>query len=573
VLLRACAAAALAAGLSVIGIPSPAFAAPTISVTVTTPTLNLSPGGSATLSVNVSVQGADSGEAPAVELDVTTELGGDISCSPSCHLSFKGGGTKSIQLSANLAAGQSKPGIKGKVTVGFADFEGSDDATFTVNAKGPDKPASSAAPQSVPEISGTVKDSTTGDTVKNATVMVIDGARRTHTSGTDNNGRFSFRSQGNDVIAPGSLSIGATKEGFETINQPLEGRAGQALTGITVKMKPAEPSASASVPSDASSVAPSEPASGNTQADPERKSTDEGISFFSWALIIVGVLLVLFPVGVFFFLWRKREKDDPEDDENLDDPDGGPGPRTPGARGMFHGAGGGAGDDATMVAQGFGSDDTMVNMASAMSDETMIVNPPIGPDSYPSSGPGYGADPRGQETAFFGGSPNSQETAVYRGPDAAGYDDPRTSGYDTPRAGGYDPQPGYAPHPGYDDRTARYDDPRTTGYDTPRAGGYGTQPEPGYGTDPRNQDTRYAPPPTTAYDDPRTSAYPDPRTSAPTPGYDDPRATDRTTGYGQPPQTGRYDEGYPPASFQDGPGGGTRPPERGGRRSVEWLDD
>ncbi|MBT8225426.1 MAG: hypothetical protein HKP61_21805 [Dactylosporangium sp.] len=639
---------ALVAG-ALVGVASPAYAAD-VTVNITAGDgMSLDPGGSSSLSAEIENTG--SGLATAKLTFSSGDVTAKCSTSP-CAVAA--GQTKTLRWtvteSANpttVAAGQSK-----SVTATVEADDGSDTAKITIRGVAAPTATQTQTP-TVAAISGTVTDSTTGDVIKDATVMVLDGNRKRHQTGSDSSGRFRFTGSSSEPIVPGSLTLGASKDSFQTVTTTKEARAGQTLSGVQLKLKPtAEPEASAVESIPIEELPENDVDDGAGAADPGTKASS-GLSTVSWILIILGTMLVLFPIVVIVMLWRKREKDDDLlDEEGEDGPDPRPrgGPQTPGAQGMYHGDPMGRG----------GADATMIT-PNNMSDATAIVHTPMAPPQDPyqaqepgydhqygdSFGSGYGlhdhSDYSAATTVQPGGySPGGYEQQPGRGP--AGYDEyggprgqepTRPGGYASEppptTRGGYDagPPPGHgggydAPPSGRGGYGDGYDAPPTTrgGYDAgpppghggydpgPPRGGYDAGPPPGHGghggydappTGRGGYDAGYDAPPTTrggygdGYDAPPTGrggydAGPPPGHG----GYDAPPTTrgGYDAGYDAPP-TGRggydpgpprggYDAGPPPGHggygedpYYDGPSGRQPPPpsNRGGKRSVEWLDD
>jgi hypothetical protein len=370
---------------------------------------------------------------------------------------------------------------------------GPGEATYSVKLTGP----SQAAP--VPEVSGRVTDSTSGVGIKDATVVVEDGANTVHSAGTDSQGRFRVVSTAQKPITPGQIKIGANKDGYEIVPLLVDGRSGQALTNQAVKLKPLSVSASAQpeVSDPNMTVDPSavteEEGDGNAAGS---GTGDGGPGMISWVLIGLGGILVLLGIGAIFLLLRRRGEDDEEDGDDEVAPARptrrGPAPAGAGARGGYRNPGAG---DATMVNRAPMGAPTMANRGN-LHDATAIVrpasvgvppranyptSPPPGmPQSYAGPG-GYGP----AKPAYNG--PNGPGTGY--GPPDPGYGPPPGPGYGpssrpaadgysaSDYAGGYSPPPsagGYGGGGGYEDEsTQRYD---AGGYGPPSAGGYG-----GYG--------------------------------------------------------------------------------------------
>jgi hypothetical protein len=399
-------------------------------------------------------------------------------------------------------------------------------------------------------------------------VLLKDGANNDHTATTGANGAFKITGSAAKPIVPGTLTLGANREGFESGTLTRDGQAGRSVTGLRLGLKPAA-SAAPSAPAAVDPSAPSVEPSTADLAAPSNRSNESGTNWLSLLLIGMGVLLVLLGVGAIVLLLMRRKDDRDEPGEDYDDD-----PRqtrlTPagavaGARGAYLG---GPGGDATMVAPG------------NMNDATAIVPPARQqldeyPDPYAAAPtrPGYG----------YGGAAEPTYGGVGAGAASGGYRGERGYAAEEPPAGRYAPEPRagrYADEP----RPGRYADEPTgrfaSGYPaagtypgSPAGGGYGGADNgagyrgegggySGYqgesGADDYGRRGGHAAEPVDPPYEPRRGGYP------PAEGYDRPRAG----GYA-PEQRGQYE---PPARH-DAPGRydtGGRP---NGRGRVDWLDD
>jgi hypothetical protein len=568
VLLRAGVVAAIVAGV-LTGLATPAYAAdPTVTVTSLS-SGSLHPGESAELKFDVQI----SGPGAPLDIEVRSNLYPDIalkrngaSCGGACRFTetFSNDETKHYTITvyapanANIQQGQQKSGEL-RITAG-----GSGPVTKAITLVGPEQ-----APV-VPEVSGTVVDSTTNQVVKDAVVGLQDGASHTFTAGTDSNGRFKFTSSGDRPITPGTLTIGASKEGFDPIPRSFEGKAGQSITNVKVQLKPALASASAAATGIDPSAATDLPSGGDTANNVATSNAGSQTSTFSWILIGLGAVLVLLGIGAIVLLLVRR-KDDGDDPDEEDGPPQRRGPvPPPGARGAYR-----RGADPTMVARSGGlADPTMVTrpggpvdptMAGRGADATAMIRPTRAGAEYPdpqrpgTRGAAYPTSP--SPTAYTpqvpparnaGGmyGPGGPAPATYGGPGYAGARDPEAysppvdpAGYGSRQAGGYG-----ADSRGYDEPTGRHSDTYPGGGRGGGGGGYGG----GYAPPPAGYDTR------PAYEggDYDRGGYQRPPEPPPARGYDP----------GEYGANGYYDEAAP--SHRAAP-----PPGQGGRRSLDWLDD
>jgi hypothetical protein len=557
-------------------------------------TLNVG-GGAATLSVRVTNSG-NTAEGP-IRVTVTVPLaeqqvkvGQASGCEQpngniiECNITptIAGGQTRSFSIPLTPPATSSvQPGAEATGN-GQVELNNGNDASFRLTLKGP------APQQTVTEVSGSVVDQTTASPLSNALVLLKDSAGTESTTTTDARGVFRFTGSAAKPIRPGTLTLGANREGYENGTLSRDGQAGRSLTNLKLSLKPtasAPPSAPAAVDPSGASADPST----TDLATPSNTSGESGTNLLSMLLIGTGVLLVLLGVGaiVLLMMRRKDDRDEPADDYGDPRQTQMVGAGAPASRGMYHG-GGAAG--ATMVAHG-GPHGAGMNDATEIVPSARAQQLDEFPDPYAapaSAGYGYGNGGMG------GGMPTSQISGVPAAPASP-------PGYP---GGGYarGPEPGYGgangdyrgygeqPHGGgrYADeppRAGRYgaDEPtgRFAGGGYPSAGGPGAGPgpAPGYrdeggyagGADYGRRGGHHGEPPVTEYE-PRRSAYPPPS------DYERPRAG----GYGGPPDprngygdSGRHDSGrHDSGGRHGGPPGPGGPGYSNGRgRQVDWLDD
>src|SRR5690349_10668295 len=192
---------------ALIGAATPAFAAATIDIKVTPGTTNLTVGGSPqTIVITIK----NTGDAPALNVNATVDvpLGNQqvtISNKPDgCqqgsgnHLNCRVGALNPDE-SKNLSLTVSPPGqsnippgqtVSDSGTVVVDNPAAQED--LKINLKNAQTAPSQAAP--VSEVSGTVRDSASGEFLSGATVVIQDGANNQGQTGTDKNGRFTFTS-------------------------------------------------------------------------------------------------------------------------------------------------------------------------------------------------------------------------------------------------------------------------------------------------------------------------------------------------------------------------------------------
>jgi hypothetical protein len=500
--------AAVAAG-ALAGTATPAFAAAKVDITVNPGTTNLTVGGSPqTIVITIKNSGDQTAQNVRATVDVPLsnqqvtisnkpdgcEQGsgnrltcnvGDLNAGDSKNLSL----TVSPPGQSNLQPGQSVSDT-GTVSV--------DRPAATENLKITLKNAQSGPTQAAPvsEVSGTVRDSASGEFLAGATVVIQDGANNQGQGGTDKNGRFKFTSINGKPITAGTITISATKDGYDNPQpQNRQVAAGGKVTGLQINLKLTNASASPAAPESAADVPTSAPVGATDIANPGNKTANT--SSFSWLFIILGGLLVLLGIGAIVLLLRRRGDDEGDDDEY----DGGP--QGPGGGGYRP-----APADPTMVGSpmGAGMGATAVGGRGNANDATAIVNP-VDPYAGPpnsrydapttvGSAPGYGGASGygGQNTAGFaaggvnGSSPPGYGAAGYGAAGAAGYGaagaGAAAGGYGA-GAGGYGAGGGYADEPsagyGPGGHSAGRDAYGADGYGANGAGGRDAYGADGYG--------------------------------------------------------------------------------------------
>jgi len=316
--------------------------------------------------------------------------------------------------------------------------------SFSLTLKGAAAPTTQA-PQPVNEVSGTVVDSRTGEPIGEALVILMDSGTATeakpYKTSTDSNGKFRFAS-GNAPITAGSISLGASKQGFKLIKtQTFQAKGGSSYTGIKLSM---QADAAATASDDAMTLpdasATTEPGASIAAPNPASagKATSSDSGLFSWVLYILGGLLFILGIVAIVLLLKRRNE----------------------------GAGaaaGPAGVGAAAGAAGRGGN-PYAGMPSNANDATQIVRSPLvgsgdpygdpygdpppdpyrAPDDYPAAGGAYadsaaatqvwstgGAAAGGYAgAAATGGGYRDPETAMYNGEDSYG-------GYGQSAAGGY----------------------------------------------------------------------------------------------------------------------------------------
>jgi len=286
---------------------------------------------------------------------------GNGQCSGIVQVDPNGSDFQATLTAPKVDPGQTKS-VNIKITV---TIQGEDPKTTDqpVNVKGPDKP------ETVTSISGKIKDQN-NKAVSGAAIAMSDSQGNTYQATSNGSGSYSFNSSDSKPIAPGNITIGALKQGFDSATIQIQGVAGKSVNAnITLKGAAVTPSATPSAPASATATLPAtdeateEPTDEDSAAaaDTENTASDQGSGGGSTMFIVVGGLLVAAGIGaIVLVLMRRKNNGGPgaEDDDPTampGGPGGGMGGMVPASQGRFNDAtriGGpmGAGRDATMIA-------------------------------------------------------------------------------------------------------------------------------------------------------------------------------------------------------------------------------
>ncbi|REF96082.1 carboxypeptidase family protein [Asanoa ferruginea] len=382
----------------------------------------LSPGQKATVRFRVTNQ--NPGGEQTATIKVSTSFG-ELSCTDGCDSDEQVGQgnpqTFEAEVTAgNVADGQTK---SGQVIVQVTINGESGQATRDVTVRG--KQVQAPPPvETVKSISGKVTNQADGKGVSGAYVALSDGASKLHETLANASGNFTFTGTTQNPIAPGQITIGASKDdkrNTKTVNL----NAGQSSNNVVIQLPlaAAPPSVSATplVPTEApdDEITDEATATDSAIAAAPAGNTDDGGGFGNWLVVLGGGLLVAFGVGgIIWVMLRRKESDDPDDETSTT----GVRPAVPagGAAGYR-----GGGNDATRIA-GAG--------AGGMADAPTMLHNRAPMDEFPDP---YGAPMPPQAPTYGGGA---QTQPAWGG--AGGYGEPT-------RAGGYDQQTQmYNPAPG-----------------------------------------------------------------------------------------------------------------------------
>ncbi|MGN9908185.1 carboxypeptidase regulatory-like domain-containing protein [Phytohabitans sp. LJ34] len=505
-MLRAGVVGALVVGAAV-AFPTAAMAAPNITNTSASPS-SVEAGQSTQIRYTLDFEDNDNTRA-----DITVSSNnGKLSCTDGCSLGNVTRDQDGQQKTATFrVTGNLTQNEQATVTIqanGGGLGGGNQQATVRVTL------VAKQVEQSVKQVSGKVKDTTTGDGIEDVIVALLDSQGHNCSTNTTSTGNYRFTSCDGKPIAVGELLIGVSHPDYQKPDpeaKRVNGSAGQSLTvqfALTSAKAAATPTASASVPP------PTEEAAASEEATPEASgiaadnaSNEDSGGMGSWLLIIVGGLLVALGVGaiVLLVVRRKQDNGDPGID---DDQPVRPGGRTPvpGAAGVYHPA-----NDATRIAgAGAGAAPTMVGRPSISDAPTMLQSPVPAADEFP--------DPYG--------APLPPQSPSYNG--QAGYG-PGVAGATSVYGAASGPANGYGgPQPGGPNGAGAYGRPPAGAgeYGRPTSGsGYGPGPTSGSG---------YGPGPTSG------SGYGGPNGAPAGPDYGRPTSGG---GYGPPAGQGGYERG------------------------------
>jgi hypothetical protein len=523
----------VAAVIGTLAVAAPAYADDKVGVSVLPPG-DFTPGSTGTLIVQVQNK-AQGNKQNNIQVSITgltnfavtdasgCDVGGASSCVVNVAASDSKQVTFTLKATGNVDPGQSKTD-RGRVRA--QSIDGSDTADFNATVKGGQP---TQAP-SVAQVSGTVRDITSGTPIKGAVVVLVDSGacapgKEACQTGTDNSGGFRFTSRPDKPITPGSIQVGATKSGFDNGVTTVDARAGQSVT-VTIKLKPnAEATSSATADPLPTLDTQGPTADAATQAAPgaaQKQASNSGPSAISWIILVLAGLLVLLGVGVFVVLFVNRKKGDAEDDEGDGPPTGPHGSPVPAGGGVYGGA---PGANPTMVG-GSGMTQTVMAAPGMGDAATTILHPQRPEDEFPDP---YNA-PYPASPAGYPPNGNGYGGGAYGATQVGGY----------PAAG----QPG-----GYDPQTQPYGaQPAGYGPGAMRGGEYGGEYAQGAGYGGQGGYDQGAPagPPPQRYDD-ATRAWDGPGAGGP-------------PGYGQPAQPGGYDNGYGNGGYANGGGYQQQPP-------------
>lgn len=452
-------------------------------------------GSSVTLQYTVRAAGNGGGQGDGGKVSASIQVSGNgIKCNSGCGqiAQIDGNGSNfNAQLTApTVNAGATK---SANITI-TVTIQGEDPGTTSqaVNVKGPDKP------QTVTSVSGKVKDQN-GKAISGASVAMKDSSGTAFAATTNGSGGYSFNSSDSKPIAPGTITVGALKDGYDTATVQVQATVGKSVT-VPLTLKALEATASATPSASASASASAEateeatteePAAENSvaaDANTKNTSADQGSGSGSLLFILLGGLLVAAGVGAIVLVLMRRKNnggDGPDDDPTAM---GGGGGGVPPSQGRFN--------DATRVAAPMGAvgSPTMVGpraASSPMADAPTMLQRPVEdefPDPYgapaprqgsPYSGGGwddqagnagagqyggqqqYGARPQddgyGAATSVYGAAPAGGGTGTYGAASVAGagqYGGGQQQRYDEP-TGMYRPEAGQDDYD-YDQRGAQY---------------------------------------------------------------------------------------------------------------------
>jgi hypothetical protein len=419
----------LVLAMGALAVGSPAFAG-TVGVAVTSQFTPFNPGDTQSLKIRVTSSGPSSVTVSVTGLSNFTAQGCDPGGDSSCTVRFGANETSkdisfSVTATGSVDTGQSKTDhgtVIAQQPGGLLGGGSSAHATFDATLKGP-QPAQPTQPTSVPEVSGVVRDMTTGSPIGSAMVVLVDAGR----CGSDrspcqvataNDGAFTFTSNPDKPIRPGTLQLRATKNGYDSSTVTVDARAGQPVNA-SLKLKPTAGASSSATPDALPSADGQQPTADAVTptavaAAPAAigTSSPSPVSWLALALAGMFVLLGIGAVMVVLFLNRRKGR-----------ADGNPPPGTPGApvvaaSGAYGGA---AGEDptATIPHPRHPEDEFPDQYAAAY---------PAGPNGYAQAENGYDASPAYGQGDIVDEYGNEYGASSGYGGHPAGYDSDQSHG-------------------------------------------------------------------------------------------------------------------------------------------------
>jgi hypothetical protein len=581
--MRAGVVVALIAGALVTVFPNPASAdAPTVNIFGFS-NGTLSPGQNATMQFRVTNPNSD---ARSVTISVSSSFD-ELTCTQGCDQTLEFQATQTREFTAqfragNVADGQSKSGqaiAKAEIS-GLGGGDDDDSRAVTVRGNQAQQPP---PVQTVKLITGKITNQSDGKAVNNAYVALGDGAGKLHEDFADDNGVFRFEGSAQKPIAPGRITIGASKDDFKQNTKSINVNAGGTASGVVIalQLENAPTPSTSAVPTEEAPVdeAPTDEPTDGAAAAPVGNSEDGG-GFGNWLVVLGGGLLVAFGVGgIVWVMLRRKENDDPDDETSTT----GVRPAVPAG-----GAAGYRGNDATRIAGPGGGAladaPTMLHSRAPMDEFPDPYGAPMPSPQPPSYGggtqPGWGAAGAGgygqptqaggydQSTQMYDAAPPTQfgnAPGSGGGYGAGGYPEAPGSGgggyggapasgggYGAAPGGGY-PQAGGGYGERFDEPTGRYQPtsggpdygPQGGGYGQPAGGGYGGAAngygdERGYGAEPNGYDAGGAGTPAGGYGG-----------AAPRGGYDQGRGGYEAGGYGGAAPAGGYGGAAPAGGYDE----------------------
>jgi hypothetical protein len=438
---------------------SPAQAAPPTVTIDSVSSTTIGAGDKITLRYTVTAPDAIGGPPGDVQANV-----GGMDCTGDCSPQFRLNSGQSEDFEVTLTAGPVDAGetktVRVQVSARLNNETGN--ATRNITVRGPEKP------KQVRQISGRVKDSD-GKAVSGAQVLMKDSAGHQYDTTSNGDGGYEFTSSDDRPIAPGTVSIGAAKEGYEPAAVNVRASADKTVTVALTLVSKNAPSPSASPSAAEKSAEPLDDATDDAEepteapaVNPDNAANNTDDDSGSMLFIILGGLLVAAGIGAIVLVLMRRKGDG--DDVDGDQPSG----VVPPSQGRY-------GDDATRVAAPVGgraNDATMVaglGAAPSLSDAPTMLHRAVPADEFPDP---YGAPVAPPQAGAYGAPAGA---GAYGGASAYGGYPEQEQQY-----GGYGAATGTygaaaAPPQRYDEPTGMYRPADEGGY----GGGY-AQPEPEY---------------------------------------------------------------------------------------------
>jgi hypothetical protein len=253
--------------------------------------------------LSVSAENVEPGDKVRVRFRVTNTgkaaepaivvVGGGLRCTTGCRAEPNLAAGRSRDFEATLVAPAARPGEVSGLNISVAvRLGGQNSYDFTmvhVHGKGTSPTGTGQPPAEVKRVAGRVRDSG-GKAVGGVSLTVQDKAGHEYRTTSDRSGRFALTSTARRPITAGTITVVATKDGYDTARTTARGTAGGAVNvRLTLPAKTAPPTAS---PAPEVSASPLAIAGDPLAATPPALETVSDDSSASLPFKLLGGLLV-----------------------------------------------------------------------------------------------------------------------------------------------------------------------------------------------------------------------------------------------------------------------------------------